>query len=66
MEGRIARKKLNALLDQGWKVSGVSISRQELDGSWRHGFVTEGGFVGWHQNNAQNRKSGVDGESSIG
>lgn len=65
MEGHRARKKLNRLLDQGWKVSRVSISRQEPNGSWRHGFVTEDGFVGWHQNNTQNRKSGVDGENHI-
>lgn len=45
----IAARKLEFLVSQGWEVSGVSISRQNDDGSWRHGFVTDGGFVGWHR-----------------
>lgn len=44
----VAARKLITLQEQGWEVSGVSISKQHPDGSWRHGFVTDGGFVGWH------------------
>ena len=43
----VAQKKLETLKDQGWELSGVSISKQSPDGSWRHGIVTDGGFVGW-------------------
>lgn len=45
----VAQKKLASLIEQGWEISGKAISKQEPDGSWRHGFVTDGGFVGWHQ-----------------
>lgn len=47
LEG-VASRKLSTLVDQGWQISGSAISKQTEDGSWRHGFVTDGGFVGWH------------------
>lgn len=38
----VSKLKLETLLEDGWEISGVSIYK---DG--RHGFVTDGGFVGW-------------------
>lgn len=52
LEG-LAARKLATLVDQGWQISGSAISKQDEDGAWRHGFVTDGGFVGWHLSNSE-------------
>lgn len=38
----VAKRKLDDLLDRGWKISGYSIYKNE-----EHGLVTVGAFVGW-------------------
>ena len=46
---RVAERKLDALLAEGWAISGYSIIRHLPSSEMRHGFVTTGGLVGWWQ-----------------
>lgn len=38
----VAKRKLDGLLERGWKVSGYALHREG-----DHGLITTGGFVGW-------------------
>lgn len=46
----IAARKLDALLMQGYKISGVSLYNHEKH---QHCFCTQAGFVGWFQGEEQ-------------
>lgn len=46
-------KKLDALLTDGWQVSGVSIVKTMPDGTVRRGAITTGGMVLWWPTNCQ-------------
>lgn len=47
--GRVAERKLDSLLSDGWAISGYSIMKHLPSSEVRHGFVTAGGLVGWWQ-----------------
>lgn len=46
---RVAERKLDSLLADGWAISGYSICKLLPSSEMRHGFVTSGGLVGWWQ-----------------
>jgi hypothetical protein len=43
----LPKRKLDDLLAQGYKISGVSFQREQDGATWRRGFITYGGMVGW-------------------
>jgi hypothetical protein len=43
----LPKRKLDDLLAQGYKINGVSFQREQDGATWRRGFITYGGMVGW-------------------
>jgi hypothetical protein len=50
----LPKRKLDDLLAQGYKINGVSFQREQEGATWKRGFITYGGMVGWwHGENEQ-------------
>jgi len=43
----LPKRKLDMLLADGYQINGVSFQRKQVGSTWKHGFITTGGMVGW-------------------